>query len=337
MTTSSQSRPRAERLAERILQGDRLAAARAITLVEDAAPDWPELMRRLAPSVGRSSRVGITGPPGAGKSTLVDALAREMRQRGETVGIVAVDPTSPFSGGAFLGDRVRMSRAAEDPEVFVRSMASRGSLGGLARTAQETADILDALGKTQIFLETVGVGQAELAVAAAADTTVVVLVPEAGGTMQAMKAGLMEIADLFVVNKADRPGAHEMVKQLQESVSLSARRNGGWEPPILLTVAPDGKGVPELADALGRRIAWLQEGGRLDEKRREQSRHRIRELVRARLEEHLWEDPVIRGELDAAARRLQAGEAGVFQAAVDFWQGIRARLAVSELGGWGSP
>lgn len=336
MTTSSQSRPRAESLAERILQGDRLAAARAITLVEDAARDWPELMRRLAPSVGRASRVGITGPPGAGKSTLVDALAREMRARGETVGIVAVDPTSPFSGGAFLGDRVRMSRAAEDPDVFVRSMASRGSLGGLARTAQETVDILDALGKTQIFLETVGVGQAELAVAAAADTTVVVLVPESGGTMQAMKAGLMEIADVFVVNKADRPGYQEMVKQLQESVALSARRQG-WEPPVLTTVAPDGKGVPELADALGQRVAWLQEGGRLDEKRREQSRHRIRELVRARLEEHLWEDPVIRGELDVAARRLQAGEAGIFQAAADFWQGIRARLAVSELGGWGSP
>ncbi|HXE72649.1 MAG TPA: methylmalonyl Co-A mutase-associated GTPase MeaB [Candidatus Nitrosotenuis sp.] len=328
---SANTTSRARELARRILAGDRLAAARAISEVEDQSPEGDELMRLLAPALGRAWRVGVTGPPGAGKSTLVDGLAREARKRGETVGVVAVDPTSPFSGGAILGDRVRMTRALQDPEVFVRSMASRGSLGGLSRTAQEAADILDALGKSLIFLETVGVGQAELAVADAADTTLVVLVPESGGGIQAMKAGLLEIADIYVINKADRPGAGDIRIQLQEAGSLAGP--WGWQRPVVETVALEGRGIPQVLDEIRRHREWLKEQGRLDEKRLEHARSRVRELVRARLEERLWVDPQIRQALDACARRVQAGELGVFAAAELFWDQIRGELAASRLDG----
>ncbi|MBI3929250.1 MAG: methylmalonyl Co-A mutase-associated GTPase MeaB [Armatimonadetes bacterium] len=320
---------RVHRLAQGVLSGDRLATARAITMLENNHPGARELMERLAAHVGRAYRVGVTGPPGAGKSTLVDALAREARSRGDTVGVIAVDPSSPFSGGALLGDRVRMSRALEDPQVFVRSMAARGSLGGLARTAQEAMDVLDAFGKSLLLLETVGVGQSELAVAAACDLTVVVLVPEAGGVVQAMKAGLMEIADIFVVNKADRPGAEEMQQSLREAAQFLERN--GWLPPVHRVVALDSRGVPELFDCLSDHRRWLQEGDRLEKKRLEQSAQRIRELVRAGLEERLWRDPSIRSTLDLYALRLQSGELGLYGAAVEVWNQIRERLAATRL------
>lgn len=321
------SRP--ERYAKAILEGQVLAVARSITLLENGHPDAWELMALLAPHLGRAHRVGVTGPPGAGKSTLVDQLALVARRRQQTVGVVAVDPSSPFTGGALLGDRVRMSRSLEDPEVFVRSMASRGCLGGLARTTQEAVDILDAMGKDIVMLETVGVGQSELAVASACDLTMVVMVPEAGGVVQAMKAGLMEVADLFVVNKSDRPGAEEMKLQLVEASRYLIQE--GRRPPVVMVTALNGDGLEELYDEVEAHRGWLQEGDRLEKKRLAQSASRIRELVRAGLEERLWSDPEVTRALEDDARRLQAGELGLFQAAVDSWSRIRHRLADSKL------
>lgn len=315
---------RTQQLVERILQGDRRAAARAITLLENQTGEARAIAEQLAPHQGKGYRVGVTGPPGAGKSTLVDELSRELRQRQRTVGVVAVDPSSPFSGGALLGDRVRMSRALEDPGVFVRSMATRGSMGGLSRAVQEAADVLDALGKDWVVLETVGVGQSELAVAAACDVTVVVLVPEAGGAVQAMKAGLMEIADLFVVNKSDRPGADEMVAQLREAAHYLDR--DGWKVPILKVVALQGQGIGPLVDSLEAYRDWLQEGERWEEKRRRQAAHRIRDLVRARLEERLWSDPDVESVVAENARRVLQGELAVHQAASHVWRTVRDRL-----------
>ncbi len=319
---------RSAQLVERILQGDRRAAARAISLLENHAPEARAIAEGLAGHRGKSFRVGITGPPGAGKSTLVDGLARELRKRDRTVGVVAVDPSSPFSGGALLGDRVRMGRALEDPGVFVRSMASRGTMGGLARSAQEAADVLDALGKDWVILETVGVGQSELAVAAACDVTVVVLVPEAGGAVQAMKAGLMEIADLFVVNKSDRPGADEMLAQLRETAHYLDRE--GWKVPILKVIAIQEQGLEALLDSLESYRAWLQEGERLEEKRLRQAALRIRDLVRARLEERLWLDPEVDAVVQENARHVLAGQLAVHQAAINVWGTVRERLTELE-------
>lgn len=320
---------RARNFADRILKGQVGAAARAMTWVENLAPEAEPLLTALAPHQGRAHRVGITGPPGAGKSTLVDALVQEARRHQHKVGVVAVDPSSPFSGGALLGDRVRMTRCLEDPEVFVRSMASRGCLGGLARTAQEAADILDALGKDFLCLETVGVGQSELAVAQSCDTCVVVLVPEAGGVVQAMKAGLMEVAEIFVVNKADRPGVEEMERQLLEAASYVEREN--WRPPVLKVVALEGKGVEPLYGQLRSHWEWLQDEGRLEKKRQVQHQARIRELVRSALEERLWSEPEVKALLSTTADQLRQGNIGLHQAAQLVWAGVRERLSHTRL------
>ncbi len=233
-------------LAERVLAGDPRSIARAISLIEDEAPAGADLIRNIYPSTGRAYLIGVTGPPGAGKSTLVDRLTTELRRGGQTVGIIAVDPTSPFTGGALLGDRVRMGAHFGDEGVFIRSMATRGHLGGLARATSDVALVLDAAGKGVVIIETVGVGQDEVDIVRAADISVLVLVPGAGDEVQALKAGIMEIADIFVVNKADREGADRLVQSVSAMLTLQTFGSGDWRPPILKTEAPAGTGVPEL-------------------------------------------------------------------------------------------
>lgn len=298
-------------LVSRLRQGDRRAAARAISIVEDEAVGAAELVRQLYPHVGRAKRIGLTGPPGAGKSTLVQAIALELRARDQTVGVVAVDPTSPFTGGALLGDRIRMDRVATDPGVFIRSMASRGSLGGLSRKATEAADVLDAFGRDWILIETVGVGQSEVDIAQAADTTVVVFSPEAGDGVQAMKAGLMEIAEVFCVNKADRDGAERLVRDLEGALELLPKR--GWVPPVVRTVAQTGQGVKELLEAVEKHQKTIEESGELKVRREKRARARIREIVEDRVLRSTWEGRA--KQLEELAGKVARGETTPYAAA----------------------
>ncbi len=269
-----------------IAAGDRRAVARAISSVENELEGSEELLKEIFPYTGRCYRVGITGPPGAGKSTIANKLAQWYREKGRTVGIIAVDPTSPFTGGSLLGDRVRMSDVELDDGVFIRSMASRGSLGGLSKKAVEAADVLDASGKDIVIFETVGVGQSELDIAGAADTTMVVLVPESGDSIQAMKAGLMEIADFFVLNKADRAGADQAVMSIQ--MILHFRKHNGWTPEVLKSVASEGLGIAEVASTIARHRIFLEENGGLKLKRRARLEGRVRALVEDRLRTDFW-------------------------------------------------
>jgi len=293
-------------LAERVLHGDPRAMARAISLVENETPEGAELVRHIFGHTGRAYLVGITGSPGAGKSTLVDRLIVEFRRADQGVGVVAVDPTSPFSGGAILGDRVRMQAHVADAGVFIRSMATRGNLGGLARATSDAALVLDASGKQIVLIETVGVGQDEVDIVRTADVSVVTLVPGTGDEVQALKAGIMEIADIFVVNKADREGADRTVASIEAMLSLETFAVGRWRPPIVKTEATTGKGVPELAAAIQRFRDYT--ASTLGERRRARAEFRVRELLAHRFVRHVEEHVLEEGEFEKLLNRIAARE-----------------------------
>jgi LAO/AO transport system kinase len=272
-----------EQLIEGILTGDRRAVARAISLVEDGGRELPALSAGIFRRTGNAATVGLTGPPGAGKSTIAGALITRARAEGDRAAVLAVDPTSPYTGGALLGDRVRMQEHATDPEVFIRSMATRGHLGGMALAAPEAVRILDAAGYRRIVVETVGVGQAEVDVAAATDTAVVVLAPGFGDAVQVAKAGILEIADVFVVNKADRDGADQVVRDLEQMLHLGSRR--AWDPPVVTATATAGEGLDGLWEAVEAHRSWLLRSGELDAKRRARLRREVESLASARFRE----------------------------------------------------
>jgi LAO/AO transport system kinase len=265
-------------LAERLMAGDTRALARAIRMVEDRDPGIADLLRQIRGRAGRARVVGVTGPPGSGKSTLCDQVIERWRAAGHQVGVIAVDPSSPFTGGAILGDRVRMVRHTLDPGVFIRSMAARGHLGGLAAAARESIRLLDAAGRDRCLLETVGVGQSELEVMETADTTIVVTTPSTGDAVQIIKAGILEIADIFVVNKADLPGASKMVRDLKELVRHGALRTA-WAPPVLTTIAETGEGVDELVAAIEQHGDAISASGELERRRIARLRAEVEAIV----------------------------------------------------------
>jgi LAO/AO transport system kinase len=301
-------------LVARARDADPRAVARLISLVEDESPLLREVMAALAPHAGHAQVVGITGAPGVGKSTSTSALVGELRRAGKRVGVLAVDPSSPFSGGALLGDRVRMQDHALDGEVYIRSMASRGHLGGLAWTTPQALRVLDAAGCDVILIETVGVGQSEVEVAGLADTTLVLLAPGMGDGIQAAKAGILEIGDLYVVNKADREGADTLRRELRSMLALADRPEGDWRPPIVKTVASRGEGLDEVVAEIDRHAEWLRSTGELAARRTRRARDEIEAIAVTALRER-WGDVHGRSELDELAAAVAAGESDPYAAA----------------------
>lgn len=311
-------------VARGVLEGNPRDIGRAISRVERGGEGVAELIREIFPSTGRAEILGITGPAGAGKSTLVQQLAKSYRASGRRVGIVAVDPSSPFSGGAILGDRVRMADLYTDPGVFIRSMATRGALGGLSRATGDAVDVLDAAGYEIIFIETVGVGQDEVDVVQAADSIAVVLVPGLGDDIQALKAGILEIADVFLVNKADREGAERVVAELTMSLDLSATASP-WRPPIVRTVATRGEGIPEAREAFANHLRHLESSGDARRRRKSRARARLRGLLEARFHREIEEDAARPEGLEEAVDRLTRREIDPYAAAARIFEKFRRR------------
>jgi LAO/AO transport system kinase len=303
-----------DELVDRARQGDARAVARLISWVEDESPQLRAVMTALAPYAGHAQIVGITGSPGVGKSTSTNALVGELRKAGKRVGVLAVDPSSPFSGGALLGDRVRMQDHALDRDVYIRSMASRGHLGGLAWSTPQALRVLDAAGCDVVLIETVGVGQSEVEIAGLADTTLVLLAPGAGDGIQAAKAGILEIGDIYVVNKSDRDGADQLRRDLRSMIALGDRPEGAWKPPIVKTVAHRGEGVEDVVAEIDRHFAWLRESGELEVRRTRRVRDEIETIAVTALRRR-WDDVHARVELDDLAAAVVAGESDPYTAA----------------------
>ena len=290
-----------------VLQGSVRAMARLITLVENEDTRALQIMGAIYPHTGNAYVLGITGSPGTGKSTLTDKITAIFREREQTVGVIAVDPSSPFTGGALLGDRIRMQRSAGDAEVFIRSMATRGNLGGLARTTADVVKVMDAFGKDWVIVETVGVGQDEVEIAKTADTTVVVLAPGLGDTIQSMKAGVMEIADLYVVNKADRSGADELLNEVNVRVEQDAQiRKALWKPPVVKTIALENQGTDSLVEAIEKHRSFLRQSGKLRKNRREKTRQETLALLRDEISRNVLEKVLGNGRFDALIDEIVA-------------------------------
>ena len=308
-------------LVEQAGGGDARSVARLISLVEDASPALREVMRLLAPHSGSAHVVGITGSPGVGKSTSTNALVTELRKQGKRVGVLAVDPSSPFSGGALLGDRIRMQDHALDREVYIRSMASRGHLGGLSWATPQALRVLDAAGCDVILVETVGVGQSEVEIAGMADTTLVLLAPGMGDGIQAAKAGILEIGDLFVINKADRDGADQVRRELRGMIALTERPEGAWKPPILKTVAQSGEGIDAVVEAIDTHREWLASSGQLQVRRTRRARDEVEAIAMTALREQ-WHDVHERTDLDVLAEKVVAGEIDPYAASDELLAGL---------------
>ena len=304
-------------LVARARQGDAGAVARLITLVEDASPTLREVMESLREHVGRAHVLGITGAPGVGKSTSTNALVASLRRAGKRVGVLAIDPSSPFSGGALLGDRVRMAEHAVDPGVYIRSMGSRGHLGGLAWSTPQAVRVLDAAGCDVVIVETVGVGQSEVEVAGLADSTLVLLAPGMGDGIQAAKAGILEIGDVYAVNKADREGAERTRRELRTMLSMAERREGAWTPQVVMTVASTGEGIDELAAEIDRHAVWLADSGELARRRTARARREVEAIALTALREQWAQAAQGEGgnDLDRLAGRVAAGEIDPYAAA----------------------